>query len=87
MKPMTCLATTSAGQLKDLKTCKSCARDVRTVRVRPDEKEWSEMTLSLLLLVVAVVCFVAAFFGWARGVPAGLAAWALAAALSAGLHI
>ena len=29
----------------------------------------------LALYVAGIVCFVAAFFGWGRGVAAGLACW------------
>lgn len=42
--------------------------------------------ITLVLLIVAFVCFVAAFFGWGRGIPAGLAAWVLAELLP-GLHL
>jgi hypothetical protein len=34
--------------------------------------------IEIALLIAALVCFVAAFFGWGRGLPAGLALWVLA---------
>jgi len=35
------------------------------------------MVIELALLIAALVCFVAAFLGWGRGIPAGLAPWDL----------
>jgi hypothetical protein len=42
--------------------------------------------IELVLLIAAFVCFVAAFFGWGRGIPAGLALWVFAIALLPRLH-
>ena len=37
--------------------------------------------VAFALYIAALVCFIAAFFGWGRGLPAGLALWLFASVL------